>query len=77
MSPDGNPIVGLTKDYSNLINLIGLSGQGFMLGPGLGELVTRIITDSLTKQDSEIIKEFSLYRDFDTVEILKWIEKRF
>ena len=71
MSPDGNPIVGLTKDYSNLINIIGLSGQGFMLGPGLGELVTRIIAQNLSKLDTEVLDEFSLYRDFSSVEKLK------
>lgn len=40
MTPDGFPIVGKSGDI--FINAIGMCGQGFMLGPGLGELITRI-----------------------------------
>lgn len=71
MSPDGSPIIGKVKEYENYINCIGMCGQGFMLGPGVGELVARIITDELTQKDQEILKDLSLYRDFSTVEKLK------
>ncbi|TFF95056.1 MAG: FAD-binding oxidoreductase [Promethearchaeota archaeon] len=71
MSPDGKPIIGKVKDIDNYINANGMCGQGFMLGPGIGGLIKRIIADELTDDDKLILKEFSLYRDFDKVEKLK------
>jgi sarcosine oxidase subunit beta len=35
MTPDGFPIVGRSREISNLINAVGMCGQGFMLGPGM------------------------------------------
>ena len=71
MTPDGFPIVGKTKEVPNYINLVGMCGQGFMLGPGLGEIVARIITDELTEDDNKILKNFDLYRDFSGMEAFK------
>ncbi|MFX0064217.1 MAG: NAD(P)/FAD-dependent oxidoreductase [Candidatus Hermodarchaeota archaeon] len=64
MTPDGSPIVGPVKDFKRYINAVGMCGQGFMLGPGLGDLIARIITDKLTDNDRDVLKELSLYRDF-------------
>ncbi|MCP3899296.1 MAG: FAD-binding oxidoreductase, partial [Desulfobacteraceae bacterium] len=36
MSPDGFPLVGAQKDNPNFISAVGMCGQGYMLGPGLG-----------------------------------------
>ncbi len=36
MTPDGNPIVGKAPNVSGLLLGIGMCGQGFMLGPGVG-----------------------------------------
>jgi sarcosine oxidase subunit beta len=71
MTPDGFPIVGATKEYPNFINAVGMCGQGYMLGPGLGELLTRIVTCELTDQDIDVLKHFTLYRDFSGVEQFK------
>ena len=71
MTPDGFPIVGRVKTISNYINNVGMCGQGFMLGPGLGELVARIITDSLDEEDKETLASFDLYRDFSDSEKFK------
>ena len=71
MSPDGLPIVGETKETKGFINAVGMCGQGFMLGPGLGELLARIVTESLTNTDKEILRELSLYREFAKAEKLK------
>ncbi|MHA2225335.1 MAG: NAD(P)/FAD-dependent oxidoreductase [Candidatus Hodarchaeales archaeon] len=70
MTPDGNPIVGLTK-INGFINAVGLCGQGYMIGPGLGEILARLVQNKLTSQDNEILKDFSLYRDFSSEEKLK------
>jgi sarcosine oxidase subunit beta len=71
MTPDANPIVGKIKGIENYINACGMSGQGFMLGPGIGDLVSRITTEKLTTIDKEVLEELSLYRDFGKVEKLK------
>ncbi len=71
MTPDGFPIVGETREYPNFINAIGMCGQGYMLGPGLGELLTRIVTCELTEDDIDVLDHFNLYRDFKGIEQFK------
>lgn len=71
MTPDGFPIVGETKEFPNFINAIGLCGQGYMLGPGLGELLSRVVTCTLTKNDIDVLKHFDLYRNFSDIEQFK------
>ena len=71
MTPDGFPIVGATREYPNFINSAGMCGQGYMLGPGLGELLSRIVTCGLAKDDIEVLKHFNLYRDFSGAEQFK------
>ncbi|MCB5245517.1 MAG: FAD-binding oxidoreductase [Candidatus Cloacimonadaceae bacterium] len=69
MTPDGFPIVGKSGD--NLINAVGMCGQGFMLGPGMGELITRICLDELTESDVHILQSFNPERDFSRMEAFK------
>ena len=71
MTPDGFPIVGETKQYPNFINAIGMCGQGFMLGPGLGELLTRIVACGLTQDDRDVLTHFDPYRTFSGTEQFK------
>jgi sarcosine oxidase subunit beta len=71
MTPDGFPIVGETRPYPNFINAVGMCGQGYMLGPGLGELITRIVLGQLTEDDEDALKHFNLYRDFSGTEQFK------
>lgn len=71
MTPDGFPIVARTKEIPNLVNAVGMCGQGFMLGPGLGELIARIITDELTDDDFRMLESFDQYRDFSGMEQFK------
>jgi sarcosine oxidase subunit beta len=71
MTPDGFPIIGKTKEFPNFINAVGMCGQGFMLGPGVGELISRQVTDSLNDDDEEILKSFDFYRDFSGMEAFK------
>lgn len=70
MTPDGFPIVGYAKEISNLFLTVGMCGQGFMLGPGLGSIVSEIIADNSTKYDF-ITNQLSLYRNFTRTEVLK------
>jgi len=71
MSPDGFPIVGRSKEIYNLINAVGMCGQGYMLGPGLGELIARIVTDELTDDDIRALISFDPYRDYSGMEQFK------
>lgn len=71
MTPDGSPIVGRTKEVPNLINAVGMCGQGFMLGPGLAELLTRIIMNEVTADDKKQLECFDLYREFVNIEAFK------
>ena len=44
MTPDGSPIVGRARELEGYIHAVGMCGQGYMLGPGVGELLTRMLT---------------------------------
>lgn len=70
MTPDGFPIVGYTKEFDNLLLTVGMCGQGFMLGPGLGKMLTEIIVDKSDKYN-HILNQLTLYRAFSGQEVLK------
>jgi len=70
MTPDGFPIVGFTREISNLFLAIGMCGQGFMIGPGLGEIIAEILTND-NHQYQTILDQLSLYRNFGGQELLK------
>ncbi len=69
MTPDGFPIVG--KAGANFVNAVGMCGQGFMLGPGLAELLARICLDELTPDDLRVLESFDPKRDFSGMEAFK------
>ncbi len=71
MTPDGNPIVGKINEIEGYINAVGMCGQGFMLGPGLGELLSRLLTEKTTSRDKEILETLSYTRNFGVEEELK------
>jgi len=50
---------------------VGLCGQGFMLGPSCGELLTRLVIDSTTEQDKKTLTFLSPTRNFNSQELLK------
>lgn len=70
MTPDGFPIVGYTNEIENLFLAVGMCGQGFMLGPGLGQIAAEIIADKSDKYNF-ITEQLSLYRNFTGTEMLK------
>jgi sarcosine oxidase subunit beta len=71
MTPDGNPIIGMEDKIKGYINAVGLCGQGFMLGPGLGELLSRLINGKISTRDKEIVDNLSSSRNFTRKEKLK------
>lgn len=71
LTPDGFPIIGKAAQLSNLILGVGLCGQGFMLGPSGGELLTRIVLDQTTSEDIHTLEFLSPTRQFAGEEKLK------
>jgi sarcosine oxidase, subunit beta len=71
MTPDGSPLVGWNREVAGLLHATGMCGQGFMLGPGVGEVVARLITGKGVEDDKIILEGFSLYRKFGGQEALK------
>jgi len=71
MTPDGSPIVGRADEVDGYLMGIGLCGQGFMLGPGLGELLDRLVRDELSEEDRAILDELSPQRPFEGQAALK------
>jgi len=71
MTPDGSPIVGRAPEPEGYIHAVGMCGQGYMLGPGLGILLSRLVQDQLTAEDRETLEEMSPERDFGGEEKLK------
>lgn len=70
MTPDGFPIVGWAPGVDNYFLLAGMCGQGFMLGPGLGEITAEIITGS-THEYQDILQQLHPDRSFSQSEVLK------
>ncbi|MHA2036146.1 MAG: NAD(P)/FAD-dependent oxidoreductase [Promethearchaeota archaeon] len=71
MTHDGNPIVGKVDEVSGYINAVGMCGQGFMLGPGLGELLARIVSEKLIPADELILNSLTPKLGFFNEEVLK------
>lgn len=71
MTPDGFPIVGRSEQLQGYIFAVGMCGQGYMLGPGVALLLTRIVTNELKPEDEETLGELSPHRNFGEEERLK------
>jgi len=71
MSPDGFPIVGQAREMEGYIYAVGMCGQGYMLGPGVGALLARMVQGTITPEDEEVLEELSPYREFGGGEKLK------
>ena len=71
MTPDGFPIVGWSREVEGYLFAVGMCGQGFMLGPGLGELLARMVQDDLEPEDHMVLEDLAPYREFAGQEKLK------
>jgi len=71
MTPDGFPIVDEAEDAPGFIQAVGMCGQGFMLGPGIGELLARLLVGRLSQRDEKVLEGFSLSRCFEGEEKFK------
>jgi sarcosine oxidase subunit beta len=66
MTPDGMPIIDRVKEIKGLYMAVGMCGQGFMLGPGAAMILADMIMQSPPPLEPELLKSFSLYRNFES-----------
>jgi sarcosine oxidase subunit beta len=71
MTPDGSPIIGEVNGLDGLLLAVGMCGQGFMFGPGVGKLLTNVVLNQLDQSDKIILERLTLYRHFEAEEMLK------
>lgn len=71
MTPDGSPIIGHVNGLDGLLLAVGMCGQGFMFGPGVGQLLTHLVMNELDELDQVILDSHSYHREFDKIERLK------
>lgn len=64
MTPDGLPICGAVREIEGLYLAVGMCGQGFMLGPGIGRNLAHLIVHGCPLIGPEIFDSLSFYRDF-------------
>ncbi|MEA4812027.1 MAG: FAD-binding oxidoreductase [Anaerolineaceae bacterium] len=70
MTPDGSPILGEVADLEGYILAVGMCGQGFMLGPGVGQLLTHLVQGQLSEADKVCLQDLRLDRSFGKEEKL-------
>ncbi len=71
MTPDGSPLIGWDKNIKGFLTAAGMCGQGFMLGPGIGKLIARMVLNRVTENDLIILKSLAPDRKFSGSETLK------
>jgi sarcosine oxidase subunit beta len=71
ITPDGFPILGLAPEVEGYVHAVGMCGQGYMLGPGVGDLLVRLIQGNLTANDDEVLRGLRPDRPFRGQEKLK------
>ncbi len=71
MSPDGAPLLGWAPGLRGCFLAVGMCGQGFMLGPGIGSLVARELCGQASERDAMALEELRPDREFRGMEALK------
>ena len=71
MTPDGAPLIGWAREVQGLLLAVGMCGQGFMIGPGLGEMLAHLVKGDLAAEERELLETLSPYRTFAAMEKLK------
>jgi len=71
MTPDGAPVLGWSKAVEGYVHAEGMCGQGYMLGPGVGATLSRMVRGAQTPGDKAVLEELRPTRDFGGEEELK------
>jgi sarcosine oxidase subunit beta len=64
MTPDGLPICDRVREIEGLYLAVGMCGQGFMMGPGIGLNMANLIVHGRPLMAPEVFATLSFYRDF-------------
>ncbi|OGK10185.1 MAG: hypothetical protein A2Y63_00695 [Candidatus Riflebacteria bacterium RBG_13_59_9] len=64
MTPDGIPIVDNVEAVPGLTLAVGMCGQGFMMGPGIGMIVAELVTEGRSLLSSEVHASLRFERDY-------------
>ncbi|HKN06616.1 MAG TPA: FAD-binding oxidoreductase [Thermoplasmata archaeon] len=64
MTPDGSPVVGKAPNVDGFVLGVGMCGQGFMLGPGVGRNLASLVARGTPLIDREVFDLLSPARDF-------------
>lgn len=64
MTPDGLPICGSVPERQGLYCAVGLCGQGFMMGPGVGLNMAKLIVHGKPHMNEEIFNAYRFNRNF-------------
>jgi len=64
MTPDGSPVVGKPPNVEGFVLGVGMCGQGFMLGPGVGRNLASLVARGTPLLDREVFDLLSPARDF-------------
>jgi sarcosine oxidase subunit beta len=71
MTPDGAPVLGWSKQVEGYLHAEGMCGQGYMLGPGVGAVLSRAVRGAASAEDAAILEELRPDREFGGDEALK------
>jgi len=78
MTPDGLPIVGYPEKARNFLQVAGMCGQGFMMGPGLGRILAESIASggdfskpAGSTDHGFVFEELACARGFEHIELLR------
>jgi sarcosine oxidase subunit beta len=63
MTPDGSPLVGNAPNVGGLVLGVGMCGQGFMLGPGVGANLAALVAHGRPLLEPEVFELLSPARD--------------
>ena len=64
MTPDGVILVDRVREVDGVTLAVGMCGQGFMLGPGVGRLVAALVAGEPPTISAEALSAISFYRSF-------------
>jgi sarcosine oxidase, subunit beta len=64
MTPDGSPVVGKAPNVEGFVLGVGMCGQGFMLGPGVGRNLASLVARGTPLIDRGVFDLLSPGRDF-------------
>ncbi len=68
VTPDGLPICGGVREAEGLYLAVGMCGQGFMMGPGLGKNMAGLIINGHPEIPKPIFDTLDYYRDYNRAE---------